>query len=310
VQNEFPEQVTILQLALRERMLPLLLLLVAPSLAVFPPAPPSHCSSCTSGENCRSPPQKPASDLACYTATDRTECECHDDVWCGDESTASSAGFATAERGRSDSPECAGVVSDTEDQGFVGSTGFWVLIAFIDTTILISVIILLRRYLRRRRRRLGQARVHTSCTTYTSSLDYASGTSSSPSSGSVLLEKRNREKIEMREAHLDHVAPLEADTWDSEKPSFYFVPREVVLSSKTRLGRMQDLRDDNKLVKKTVDLYDAFQGGPETKSILFVSRASAGSNCPHNLNCVALLLTSVVGACRSCGRPVGATVPA
>ena len=96
---------------------------------------------------------------------------------------------------------------------------------------------------------------------------------------------------------LDEHAPAEtewepAEPWDSDRPSFYFVPREVVLAHEAggELARMQTLRDANKLVNKTIDLHDAFRGGNTAHQILFVSHRWEDTTRPdlkgEQLRCV------------------------
>eukprot|EP00966_Prymnesium_polylepis_P160800 3715912-Prymnesium_polylepis.1 len=54
--------------------------------------------------------------------------------------------------------------------------------------------------------------------------------------------------------------------------SFYFVPRFVILSCKTKsLPRMQDLRDGGHLRKQEIYLFEAFRGEGLINDILFVS---------------------------------------
>ena len=66
--------------------------------------------------------------------------------------------------------------------------------------------------------------------------------------------------------------PRVESEWDPHKPAFYFLPREVVLQTSTKqLGRMQELRDSDELVRLNIDLKDAFQGKGLIQSILFVS---------------------------------------
>ena len=61
-------------------------------------------------------------------------------------------------------------------------------------------------------------------------------------------------------------------TWNSHKPTFYFLPRAAVLgATATQLKRMQELRDSKLLEKMAVDLNDAFQGTGLIQNILFVS---------------------------------------
>ena len=60
--------------------------------------------------------------------------------------------------------------------------------------------------------------------------------------------------------------------WDVHNPTFWFLPREEVLScSEKALPRMQELRRDNKLVKKRVNLIKAFMGDPSMEEVVFVS---------------------------------------
>jgi hypothetical protein len=60
--------------------------------------------------------------------------------------------------------------------------------------------------------------------------------------------------------------------WDDDAPFFYFLPREVVLECRTRsLPSMQELRDDEHLVKFQIPLGDAFRGKGVINHILVVS---------------------------------------
>jgi len=67
-------------------------------------------------------------------------------------------------------------------------------------------------------------------------------------------------------------APAAKETWNSHKPTFYFLPRAAVLgATATQLKRMQELRDSKLLEKMAVDLNEAFQGTGLIQNILFVS---------------------------------------
>jgi hypothetical protein len=69
-----------------------------------------------------------------------------------------------------------------------------------------------------------------------------------------------------------HAPAAKEMTWNSHKPTFYFLPRAAVLgASATQLKRMQELRDSKLLEKMAVDLNEAFQGTGLIQNILFVS---------------------------------------
>ena len=69
--------------------------------------------------------------------------------------------------------------------------------------------------------------------------------------------------------------------WNPHKPAFYFLPCATVLgASAKQLGRMQELRDSQQLVKLDIDLSEAFQGKGRIQNILFVSHRWEDSVTP------------------------------
>ncbi|KOO21952.1 trafficking protein particle complex 8 [Chrysochromulina tobinii] len=65
---------------------------------------------------------------------------------------------------------------------------------------------------------------------------------------------------------------LRSQGWDDDAPSFYFIPAKWVCACGTKsLPRMQTLRKDGHLEKRSVPLASAFHGDGIIKHILFVS---------------------------------------
>ena len=81
----------------------------------------------------------------------------------------------------------------------------------------------------------------------------------------VAAEKRAADKAAAE-------AEAAKETWNSHKPTFYFLPRAAVLGATAKqLKRMQELRDSKLLEKMAIDQNDAFQGKGLIQNILFVS---------------------------------------
>ena len=78
----------------------------------------------------------------------------------------------------------------------------------------------------------------------------------------VAAEKRAADKAAAE-------AEAAKETWNSHKPTFYFLTRAAVLGATAKqLKRMQELRDSKLLEKMAIDLNDAFQGKGLIQNIL------------------------------------------
>ena len=77
------------------------------------------------------------------------------------------------------------------------------------------------------------------------------------------------------------IKKLRRQVWDKDAPSFYFIPAKWVRAcSTTSLPRMQTLRKDGHLEKRSVPLASAFRGEGIIKHILFVSHRWETPNQP------------------------------
>jgi hypothetical protein len=70
-------------------------------------------------------------------------------------------------------------------------------------------------------------------------------------------------------------------TWDEQRPYFYFVHRDTILSCQTTsLPCMQQLRDSDQLVEERIDIESAFRGGGLIVKVLFVSHRWEAPGAP------------------------------
>ena len=70
-------------------------------------------------------------------------------------------------------------------------------------------------------------------------------------------------------------------TWDEQRPCFYFVHRDTILSCQTTsLPCMQQLRDSDQLVEERIDIESAFRGGGLIVKVLFVSHRWEAPGAP------------------------------
>ena len=80
------------------------------------------------------------------------------------------------------------------------------------------------------------------------------------------------------------VRALEGEVeWDPEQPHYYFLTRLAVLDCKsTSLPHMQQLRSEQLLKRKTVDIADAYRGAGFVKKVLFVSHRWEAPGVPDS----------------------------